>query len=95
MSPGALLDGASKFGIPVLGILGSVIKVGGNVLNPDVKIADLKRTEEQIDNGDEEQADDVEEQKYRFAYSVTVDNVPKPVCKKRISLYLFLYSSIP
>ena len=45
------MDGASKFGIPVLGILGSVIKVGGNVLNPDVKMADLKRTEEQIENG--------------------------------------------
>ena len=44
LMPGSLLNTAGMFGLPVIGIVGSLIKVGGNVLNPDVKLADLKRT---------------------------------------------------
>ena len=45
------MNTAGMFGLPVIGIVGSVIKVGGNVLNPDVKLADLKRTEVQMREG--------------------------------------------
>ena len=41
--PGSLLNTAGMFGLPVIGIVGSVIKVGGNVLNPDAGVSIISK----------------------------------------------------
>lgn len=47
---GSIVNGLGTF-VPGFGILGGALKLGSSILNPDVKLKDLKRTEEAVTEG--------------------------------------------
>ena len=46
---GTILTSLGNIGVPVVGALGGALKVGGLVLNPPAKLADLKNQSEDIE----------------------------------------------
>ena len=63
---GGLLEGAAMFGLPAAGLLATVLKTGGTILNPATKMADLKRTEAAIQGDIREVKDLMEDLKDSF-----------------------------